>query len=88
MNGTTILPKDKDPAIAIKEQMKLKMECLRLDEGECFQILGFSYVGLQPVVCIPMGTIDCLGVQTIIKIYYRFRRTRRRESSCLFGYTT
>ena len=31
MNGTTVLPLDKDPAIEIKEQLKLKMEAMRIE---------------------------------------------------------
>jgi len=34
MNGTTFLPQDKDPAIAIKEQLKLKIHRLKIEEDE------------------------------------------------------
>merc|ERR1712150_269454 len=34
MNGTTFLPQDKDPAIAITEQLKYKMQRLRIEESK------------------------------------------------------
>lgn len=34
MNGTTFLPQDKDPALEIKEQLKLKMQTMRITEHE------------------------------------------------------
>jgi hypothetical protein len=34
MNGTTFLPQDKDPAIAIKEQLKHNMQRLKIEEAQ------------------------------------------------------
>jgi len=38
MNGTTFLPKDKDPAVAIMEQIKLKMHRMKTEEDELIKL--------------------------------------------------